>query len=67
MVSLHFPNISSGSPFHPKIVDPRKVRVIGGWESFTDSEGRLELSVHNTKKISLDVGDAGPGKARTYL
>ena len=51
----------SGSPFHPKIVDPRKVRVIGGWESFMDSEGRLELAVHNTKKISLDVAEAGPG------
>jgi len=51
-----------GSPFHPKIVDPRKVRVIGGWESFTDSEGRLELAVHNTKKISLDIAEAGPGK-----
>lgn len=51
-----------GSPFHPKIVDPRKVRVIGGWESFTDSEGRLELALHNTKKISLDVAEAGPGK-----
>ncbi|XP_069676636.1 filamin-A isoform X2 [Periplaneta americana] len=51
-----------GSPFHPKIVDPRKVRVIGGWESFMDSEGRLELAVHNTKKISLDTAEAGPGQ-----
>lgn len=51
-----------GSPFHPKIVDPRKVRVIGGWESFTDSEGQLELAVHNTKKISFDIAEAGPGK-----
>ncbi|XP_049948482.1 filamin-A [Schistocerca serialis cubense] len=51
-----------GSPFHPKIVDPRKVRVIGGWESFMDSEGRLELAVHTTKKISMDIGDAGPGQ-----
>ncbi|XP_023727803.1 filamin-C isoform X3 [Cryptotermes secundus] len=51
-----------GSPFHPKIVDPLKVRVIGGWESFTDSEGRLELAVHNTKKISFDTSEAGPGQ-----
>nr|CAD7428833.1 unnamed protein product [Timema monikensis] len=52
----------SGSPFHPKIVDPAKVRVIGGWESFTDAEGRLELAVHTTKKISLDTLEAGPGQ-----
>nr|CAD7463461.1 unnamed protein product [Timema tahoe] len=52
----------SGSPFHPKIVDPAKVRVIGGWESFTDTEGRLELAVHTTKKISLDTLEAGPGQ-----
>ncbi|KDR11639.1 Filamin-A [Zootermopsis nevadensis] len=51
-----------GSPFHPKIVDTLKVRVIGGWESFTDSEGRLELAVHNTKKISFDTAEAGPGQ-----
>lgn len=53
--------IVSGSPFHPKIVDARKVRVIGGWESICDSSGKLELQVHQTKKISLDVSEAGPG------
>ncbi|XP_063231927.1 LOW QUALITY PROTEIN: filamin-C [Bacillus rossius redtenbacheri] len=51
-----------GSPFHPKVVDARRVRVIGGWESFMDAEGRLELSVHNTKKISMDTSEAGPGQ-----
>lgn len=51
-----------GSPFHPKIVDIRKVRVIGGWESLCDSSGKLQLGVHSTKKISLDVSEAGPGK-----
>nr|CAD7421948.1 unnamed protein product [Timema poppensis] len=61
---LHLVAISTGSPFHPKIVDPAKVRVIGGWESFTDAEGRLELAVHTTKKISLDTLEAGPGEYR---
>ncbi|GLH04456.1 Uncharacterized protein GBIM_10161 [Gryllus bimaculatus] len=51
-----------GSPFHPKVVDSRKVRVIGGWEAFTDAEGRLELALHQTKKISLELGEAGPGQ-----
>lgn len=31
-----------------------------------DSEGRLELAVHNTKKISLDIAEAGPGKLLKY-
>lgn len=56
-----------GSPFHPRIVDARKVRAIGGWESLCDSAGRLELSVHNTKKISLDTSEAGPGKLQCDL
>jgi len=50
-----------GSPFHPKIVDTRRVRVIGGWEAHSDSRGRLELAVHTTKKISFDTTEAGPG------
>jgi len=35
--------------------------VIGGWDSHCDSQGRLELAVHTTKKINLDITDAGPG------
>lgn len=52
----------TGSPFHPRVVDPRKVRVIGGWEAHCDSRGRLELAAHVTKKINLDVAEAGPGQ-----
>lgn len=52
----------AGSPFHPRIVDPRAVRVIGGWEAHCDARGRLELAAHVTKKISLDVAEAGPGQ-----
>ncbi|KAK6644516.1 hypothetical protein RUM43_000783 [Polyplax serrata] len=51
-----------GSPFHPRIVDTRKVRAIGGWESLCDSTGQLELTMHHTKKISLDVSEAGPAQ-----
>jgi filamin len=52
-----------GSPFHPKIVDPRKVRVIGGWEAFmTDDSGRIQLLVNQETRISFDVSEAGPGK-----
>lgn len=52
----------SGSPFHPRVVDPRKVRPIGGWEAHCDQRGRLELTTHVTKKMSVDVAEAGPGQ-----
>lgn len=50
-----------GSPFHPRIINPRKVRVIGGWESLMDSKNKLMLTVGEEKKISFDTVDAGPG------
>lgn len=37
------------------------MRAIGGWESYCDSSGKLELTLHQTKKISLDISEAGPG------
>lgn len=51
-----------GSPFHPRIVNPRKVRVIGGWESLADNKNKLILTPGEEKKISFDTLDAGPGK-----
>ncbi|XP_064455536.1 filamin-A-like [Ornithodoros turicata] len=56
-----------GSPFHPKVVDPHKVRAIGGWESLMDEEGRIPLVVGHEKKISMDVTDAGPGKLKVEV
>ena len=43
-----------------------QVRVIGGWESQQDREGRLELSVAEEKKLVFDVAEAGPGTYRNY-
>ncbi|KAK4318529.1 hypothetical protein Pmani_010470 [Petrolisthes manimaculis] len=54
----------AGSPFHPKIVDPARVRLIGGWSSLQDAEGRLELIPREEKKLSFDVTEAGPGRLR---
>lgn len=51
----------SGSPFHPKITNPSKVRVIGGLESLMDEQNRLELTVNEERKIPLDISEAGPG------
>lgn len=50
-----------GSPFHPKIVNPAKVRVIGGWESLVDSKNKLLLNVAEEKKMTFDTSEAGPG------
>ena len=56
-----------GSPFHPKVVNPRKVRVIGGWESICDNTNKLLLTVGEEKKISFDTLGAGPGKMKFDL
>lgn len=54
----------SGSPFHPRVVEPKKVRLIGGWESLQDNEGRLQLVVNEAKTLVFDISEAGPGKLR---
>nr|XP_045601850.1 filamin-A-like isoform X1 [Procambarus clarkii] len=54
----------AGSPFHPKIVDPARVRLIGGWASLQDAEGRLELTPREEKRLAFDVSEAGPGRLR---
>lgn len=56
-----------GSPFHPRIVNPRKVRVIGGWESLADNKNKLVLTPGEEKKISFDTLDAGPGKKKYFV
>ncbi|XP_042865445.1 filamin-A-like isoform X5 [Penaeus japonicus] len=57
----------AGSPFHPKIVNPARVRLIGGWSSLQDSEGRLELTPREEKRLAFDVSEAGPGKLRAEV
>lgn len=56
-----------GSPFHPKVVNPQKVRIIGGWESLMDEQHRIALTIGEEKRIPFDVGDAGPGKLKTEI
>lgn len=50
-----------GSPFHPKVVDPNKVVVLGGWQQILDSKDRVHLVVGEPKRIVFDVSQAGPG------
>lgn len=51
-----------GSPFHPRVVDARKVRAKGDWQSNLDTEKRIALKVNEMKRLMFDVTEAGPGK-----
>ncbi|KAK3589648.1 hypothetical protein CHS0354_015146 [Potamilus streckersoni] len=53
-----------GSPYHPRIVDPTKVKIIGGWNQFYDSNERISLTVGELKVLPFDISEAGPGKLR---
>jgi hypothetical protein len=53
----------TGSPFHPKVIDPRKVRISGGWAQYMDGNERVALVVGEEKRLVFDVSQAGPGKA----
>nr|CAH7749585.1 unnamed protein product [Callosobruchus chinensis] len=57
------PNELPGSPFHPTIVDPSAVRVIGGWSQHLDDAGRIRLPA----KLAFDTGNAGPGPLECTL
>ncbi|VEN33553.1 unnamed protein product [Callosobruchus maculatus] len=57
------PNELPGSPFHPTIVDPSAVRVIGGWSQHLDDAGRIRLPA----KLAFDIGNAGPGPLECTL
>ena len=50
------------SPFHPKIVDPTRVRVSGGWRPLLDEHERIPLIVNKEKQIPFDASEAGPGE-----
>ena len=52
----------AGSPFHPKIVDPRAVVCVGGWGRVLDpTGGTMPLNLHQLNEIELDTSAAGPG------
>ena len=57
----------SGSPFHPKVTDARKVRVVGGWQTLLDANNRMQLALNEQKRIVFDVKDAGPGRFHCHI
>ncbi|XP_060571832.1 filamin-A-like isoform X3 [Ruditapes philippinarum] len=56
-----------GSPYHPKVIDARKVRIIGGWQHFMDSNERVNLVVGERKQLPFDISEAGPGTLRAEV
>ncbi|XP_056004558.1 filamin-A-like isoform X3 [Ostrea edulis] len=56
-----------GSPFHPKVIDPRKVRISGGWAQYMDGNERVALVVGEEKRLVFDVSQAGPGSLRAEV
>lgn len=52
----------AGSPYKPHVVDARKVRPIGGWESLIDSNNKMMLKLSEMKYIEFETRDAGPGE-----
>ncbi|XP_061194598.1 filamin-A-like isoform X4 [Saccostrea echinata] len=56
-----------GSPFHPKVFDPRKVRISGGWAQYMDGNERVGLVVGEEKRLVFDVSQAGPGSLRAEV
>lgn len=57
----------AGSPFHPKIIDPSRVRLIGGWSDLQDSDQKLQLIPKQETRLAFDVSDAGPGRVKAFL
>ena len=45
-----------------QVVDTRKIRVLGGWESYLDENRQMSLVVNQTKRLEFDVSGAGPGE-----
>ncbi|XP_035712922.1 filamin-A isoform X3 [Folsomia candida] len=53
-----------GSPFHPRVVDNSKLRIIGGWDAHcsADEMGKvIQLIVGEERKIAFNTADSGPG------
>lgn len=50
-----------GSPFISYVVNPEKVKVVGGWQSILDNYNSLNLKLYEEKVINFDTSEAGPG------
>ncbi|XP_054721310.1 filamin-A-like [Uloborus diversus] len=56
-----------GSPYHPRVVNLNKMRIIGGLENLVDEQNHIPLIVGEEKRIPFEVSDAGPGKPKAEI
>jgi filamin len=49
------------SPYVVNVINPEKVRVVGGWNNLLDLHNILNLKHLEEKSITFDVSEAGPG------
>lgn len=56
-----------GSPFHPRVVNPRKVTIVGGWASLLDANNQMQLRLNQVKTIEVDCNHAGQGHLTAEL
>lgn len=62
MSDVHgFFSLKTGSPYHPKIVDPSCVRLSGHGGPL-DRHNRIPLEVDREKHLPFDASHAGPGR-----
>ena len=50
-----------GSPFISYVVNPEKVKIVGGWQSVLDYYNTLNLKLYEERVINFDTSEAGPG------
>ncbi|ESO02631.1 hypothetical protein HELRODRAFT_161920 [Helobdella robusta] len=67
----HYGNLKvdvQGSPFQVHVTSPKKVQVVGGWESILDHHHHhMPLVVNEKKMFELDCSKAGPGNLRVNV
>jgi len=42
-------------------VSPRRVHVLGGWDSILDGNNQMRLKLNEMKTVEFDTRAAGPG------
>jgi len=43
------------------VVSPRRVHVVGGWDSILDGNNQMRLKLNEMKTVEFDTRSAGPG------
>jgi filamin len=51
-----------GSPYHPSVINPEKLVVLGGWLSLYGNSDKINLNLCEPKVLEFDSCQAGPGQ-----